>query len=578
MEQMEQKKKKGIPIGYEDFKEIIDIDGYFVDKTLLVKELLESKSKTLLLTRPRRFGKTLNLSMLRRFFEDERTEGGEKIDNSDLFNGLAISRCGDEILQHRQKYPVISLSLKSAKQPNYEIAYGCLIDEVIKEFQRHVYILKTELPQRSRERFERILREQGKPEDYARAIAFLSECLAKYHGKNVYILIDEYDVPLENAYFENFYDQMIKFIRSLFESALKTNPYLEQGIITGCLRISRESIFTGLNNLEIHSLISPYYSDKFGFTENEVEELLRYYDLTGKYPELKEWYDGYRFGSVEIYNPWSIVNYVKIAIADADMAPRPYWSNTSANSIVRMLVEEADEETREELETLMRGKTIEKPIHEEITYADIHTSKDNLWNFLLFTGYLKAGKKRQEGRKLYMEMSIPNEELACIYEDSIRDWVDKKIEQSDRTALVKALEEGDCETAAAFLSQQLMETISFHDYAELYYHAFLAGFLKNTKDYHILSNRESGTGRPDLLMKTKHIRNGRAIILELKAAENFQEMEKCCRQALKQIEERNYVAEVRNEGYENIRKYAICFFHKECIVMEGQSGRVNRSN
>lgn len=293
--QMDQRKRKGIPIGHEDFKRIINEDCYFVDKTLLIEELLESKAQTTLLTRPRRFGKTLNLSMLRRFFEDERTQQGERIDNSGLFNGLAISRCGEDVSRHQGRYPVISLSLKSAKQPNYDMAHGCLVDAVIKEFQHHAYVLEMEMPQRSRESLERILLGKGKPEEYATALAFLSECLAKYHGKNVIILIDEYDVPLENAYVEDFYDQMIKFVRSLLESALKTNPYLEWGIITGCLRISRESIFTGLNNLEIHSVVSAYYSDKFGFTEEEVKELLAYYGLSTKYGELKDWYDGYWF-------------------------------------------------------------------------------------------------------------------------------------------------------------------------------------------------------------------------------------------------------------------------------------------
>jgi hypothetical protein len=566
--QMDQRKRKGIPIGHEDFKRIVNEDCYFVDKTLLIEELLESKAQTTLLTRPRRFGKTLNLSMLRRFFEDERTQRGERIDNSGLFNGLAISRCGEDVLRHQGQYPVISLSLKSAKQPNYNMAHGCLIDAVIKEFQSHAYVLEMEMPQRSRESLERILLGKGKPEEYATALAFLSECLAKYHGKNVIILIDEYDVPLENAYFEDFYDQMIKFVRSLLESALKTNPYLEWGIITGCLWISRESIFTGLNNLEIHSVISAYYSDKFGFTEEEAKELLAYYGLSAKYGELKDWYDGYWFGKAEIYNPWSILNYVKQAIADAEAFPRLYWSNTSSNSIVREMVENADAETRAELEILIDGGVIEKPVHEEITYGDIHTAKDNLWNFLFFTGYLKAGKQRQEGEEIYLQLSIPNREIKSVYRNSIMNWFDHKIQTLDRSLLIKALEEGDCRSAEAFLSKQLMDTISCFDYAENYYHGFLAGLLKNTGDYQILSNRESGTGRPDLLLKTRYIRNGKVMILELKVADRFQNMERCCQQVLEQIEERKYEAAVREEGYEDIRKYGICFFKKECLMME----------
>ena len=302
--------KKKISIGVEDFKEIIEKDGYFVDKTLMIKKLIESQAKVTLFTRPRRFGKTLNQFMIRRFFEDEITEKGEKVDNGYLFDGLKIAECGEEILKHQQQYPVIFLTLKSAKQPTYEMAYACLVDEICKEFERHSYVLAGEMPKRNRERFERIQLGKGSRDEYAKALGFLSECLFKYHGKSAFILIDEYDVPLENAYFRGFYDEMIDFIRSLFESALKTNPYLEKSVITGCLRISKESIFTGLNNLKVDSVLRTEYGDSFGFTESEVEEMLAYYNLQEELPEVKRWYDGYLFNDIEIYNPWSIINYV----------------------------------------------------------------------------------------------------------------------------------------------------------------------------------------------------------------------------------------------------------------------------
>lgn len=565
---MEPRKRKGIPIGHEDFKEIVTKNCYFVDKTLLIQELLESGAKTTLLTRPRRFGKTLNLSMLRRFFEDERTERGEKIDNGHLFDGFAISKRRAEIMGHQGQYPVINLSLKSAKQPNYEMAYGCLLNEIIKEFQRHVYVLEMEMSQKNRETLERILLGKGRPEEYATALRFLSECLAKYHGKNVFILIDEYDVPLENAYFENFYDKMIAFIRSLFESALKTNPYLEQGVITGCLRISRESVFTGLNNLAVHSMISPYYSERFGFTEGEVRTLLDYYGLLEKYPELQEWYDGYLFGETEIYNPWSVLNYVKLAMADRTAFPRPYWSNTSSNGIIRELVENADEETKEELEVLMDGGVIEKPVHEEITYGDVHASKDNLWNFLFFTGYLKAGKQRLKGSEIYLELSIPNTEIQSVYQRSIVTWFDQRIKRIDRSALIKALEEGDCETAEDFLSQQLMDSISYFDYAEQYYHGFMTGLLSGAGNYSVSSNRESGTGRPDLILTERKFM-GKAMVLELKIAEKFTDMEAKCEEALAQMETQQYAQPLIDDGYRPILRYVICFFKKGCIVRKG---------
>lgn len=326
--------KKRIPIGFEDFKEIREDNLYFVDKTRMIQEILDG-SKVTLLTRPRRFGKTLNLSMLRRFFEDERTPKGGKIDNRRLFEGLAIMDAGEKYLVHMGQYPVIFLSLKSGRQDNYAMARGSLLDEIIKEFDRHVYVLTGDMTPRNRELFTAVW--EGRADDivYAKALELLSGCLYKYHGKEAVILIDEYDVPLENAHFRGFYDEMTGFIRSLFESALKTNPYLKLGVVTGCLRISKESIFTGLNNLEIHSVISRDYSRCFGFTDEEVREILAYYGFPEKFEEAKSWYDGYLFGDTEIYNPWSILSYTKSVRSGNQIATKPYWSNTSGNDIVK---------------------------------------------------------------------------------------------------------------------------------------------------------------------------------------------------------------------------------------------------
>ena len=563
---MEQKK---IPIGYEDFKTFKEENLYLVDKTLMIQELLDAGAQTSLITRPRRFGKTLNLSMLRRFFEDERTSDGRKIDNRYLFDGLAIMETGERYLSHMGQYPVVSLSLKSAKQPTFAMAHASLVDDIIKEFERHAYVLLGEMTQRDREQFTAVM--NGKAEDivYAKALKFLSECLYKYHGKETIILIDEYDVPLENAYFQGFYDEMIGFIRSLFESALKTNPCLKLGVVTGCLRISRESIFTGLNNLEIHSIISPNYSSCFGFTEAEVKTMPQYYDLSDRYEEAKSWYDGYLFGDTEIYNPWSILYYTKSVQSGAQIATKPYWSNTSGNDIVKSMIEDADDITREELETLMEGGTIEKPVHEEITYGDIHASRDNLWNFLFFTGYLKMKSQRIENRDIYIQMAIPNEEIAAIYERSIKEWFDRKVEDLDKSPLIKALEEGDCEAAEHFINEQLMDTISYFDYAESYYHGFLSGLLKNTGRYVVLSNRESGNGRPDLILKEKKFM-GKAIIIELKAAESFAEMEAKCKEALRQIEKQDYAAPLAADGYRPILKYGIALYKKGCIIKKDE--------
>ena len=563
--------RKKISTGVEDFKEIIDKNGYFVDKTLMIRDLIESNASVTLFTRPRRFGKTLNQSMIRRFFEDEITGSGVKTNNGYLFDGLAVSRCGEDILRHQQKYPVISISLKSAKQPDFNTAYGNICQEIADEFRRHQYVLESgRLDEDQKAVFRSIMSRNAKYEDYGRALKVLSESMAVCHGCKTIILIDEYDVPLENAYVQGFYDEMIGFIRSLFESVLKTNPHLEKGIITGCLRISRESIFTGLNNMEVHSILSPYCSEKFGFTESEVKDMLAYYDLSDKYPELKKWYDGYRFGKTEIYNPWSILNYVRFVKEDPDTLPKPYWSNTSSNSIVREMIDDADEDTRRELEILMDGGTIEKPVHEDITYGDIHENMDNFWNFLFFTGYLKAGKQRSDGENIYLEMSIPNTEVKTIYRQSIVTWFDKKIKATDRSPLIRSLEEGDCETAEDFISTQLMDTISYFDYAESYYHGFMTGLLSGAGSYSVISNRECGTGRPDLVLKTTAIRKGRVIIIEFKLAGSIRQLDDKCNEALKQIADNRYAEPFVSEGYPVVRKYGISFYKKDCMVKKAE--------
>ena len=560
--------KKQVALGVEDFKTIIDKGGYFVDKTLMIKELVESQAAVTLFTRPRRFGKTLNQFMIRRFFEDERTRCGERIDNGYLFDGLAIAECGEDILSHQQQYPLIFLSLKSAKQPNFEEAYKKLCRGIAEEFRRHQYLLEgSRLAEDQKIIFQKIMTGQADYSEYNDALKFLSECLWQYHGKNTIILIDEYDVPLENAYFEGFYDKMIKFIRSLFESALKTNPYLEKSVITGCLRISKENIFTGLNNLAVESVLSLNYPGAFGFTEPEVKEMMAYFDRIENYPELKRWYDGYCFGETEIYNPWSILNYLYMGKNAPNYLPRPYWSNTSSNSIVREMVGEADEEAKEDLETLINGGTIEKPVHEDITYEDIHQSQDNLWNFLFFTGYLKkiSERKDESGENLYLTMAIPNTEIKTIYKNSISYWFDQRIKRLDRSPLKHALETGDCEAAENFISEQLFQTISYYDYAENFYHGFMAGLLANIGGYLVKSNRESGNGRPDIVMTESKFR-GRAMILELKISDTVQGMEKKCEEALAQMEGQEYERQLEEDCYQPILKYAVCFFKKRCML------------
>ena len=558
--------RQPIAIGVENYKTIIENNYYYIDKTWMLKELADQKGTVNLFTRPRRFGKTLTLSMVRTFFEDERNYKGEKIDNSRYFAGKKIMEAGEKYIGELGQYPVIKLSLKSAKQPNYQMAYGCLRSEIIYEYDRHRYVLEGDfLTEEEKDNYRKILAEKAEPDKYATAIHQLSYYLKKYHGRNAIILIDEYDVPLENAYFRGFYDQMIDFIRSLFESALKTNDALEFAIVTGCLRISKESIFTGLNNLEINSVLSNNYAEYFGFTGEEVEQMLKNYGLEEKLSEVKQWYDGYLFGETEVYNPWSIINYVKTAISESQPFPKPYWSNTSSNSIIRELVEEADSDTKEEIQMLIDGKTIEKPVHEDITYGEIHKSKDNLWNFLFFTGYLKVVSKRFEDRRIYLTMSIPNDEVLTIYEDTIREWFDRQTKAIDFTPFYRAILDGDCSSMQKILKENLRRAISYYDNKEAFYHGMLLGFLLAMPDYVPKSNRECGNGRPDIAL-VPYDEEAPVIIMELKVCKKFTEMAEGCQAALDQIEEKDYAAPFLDKGYTKIMKYGICFCEKTCMV------------
>ena len=553
--------RRPLPVGVDDFEKLRKEQYYYIDKTLFIKDLLDMKGEVNLFTRPRRFGKTLNMSMLRCFFEKDMPGQAE------LFRGLQIMEAGERYLAFMGRYPVISLSLKSMKQPSCELSFEMLKKEVGSEFARHWRQVEEsgKLTQAQKERYLRIRDLRGVESDYADALKFLSECLRISEGERTVILIDEYDVPLENAYFAGFYEKMTGIIRSLFESALKTNDNLAFAVVTGCLRISRESIFTGLNNLEINSITTALYGENFGFTQPEVEALLSFYGLEENLDTVQQWYDGYKFGNAEVYNPWSVISYVKSCCGDRQALPRPYWSNTSSNSIVRSLVERADLSVKQEIEALIEGKTITKPIHEDITYEDIDSTQENLWNFLFFTGYLKKISEYQEGENIYIEMAIPNREVRYIYKTTVLRWFEEKTDKKELTPLYESILEGDTDRMSRILSENLMETISFYDYQESYYHGFLAGMLKNIGSYIVLSNRESGNGRPDILLKYPSVR-GKAVILEIKVADTFSGLEEKCDEALRQIEEQEYEESLRQEGYQDILKYGVAFYRKECMV------------
>lgn len=554
---------KKIPIGIEDFKEIIDRNCYFVDKSLMIRDILNSGSKVTLFTRPRRFGKTLNMSMLRYFFE--KTDN----DNSYLFKDLAISKAGEKYLSYMGQYPVISISLKSMKQESYEMAFLQFKNLVIREFERHRELLGSDKLTASQiKKFSAIYEDNAEDGDYYTALKLLSDCLVSVYGRNVILLIDEYDVPLENSYFRGFYDKMIDLIRSVFESVLKTNSSLEFAVLTGCLRISKESIFTGLNNLKVNSIRFDEYSQYFGFTEKEVVLLAEYYGISDKLAEIRKWYDGYRFGTTEIYNPWSVLNYISRALNRRDALPEPYWSNTSSNSIVHKLITESDDTVREKIEELMSGKSICMPIYEDTVYADIDVNNDQIWSFLMFTGYLKIINEINIGDILHAELVIPNTEVRTIYQRTIMQWFKEKISASPREDLFEALLNKDCTSIEDILCDWLDETISYYDEKEQYYHGFLAGLLSGFKGYSLKSNRESGDGRLDLALLEKR-RRELAIVIEVKDTKNFNELEALCDKGLAQIEEMRYETELKNEGYKKIIKYGIAFCKKSCMVKLG---------
>ncbi|MBD5134357.1 MAG: AAA family ATPase [Lachnospiraceae bacterium] len=562
---------KPLPIGVDNFEKLITRGYYYIDKTLLIREILDKKADVNLFTCPRRFGKTLNMSMLQYFFEDATGYNGEKKDNRYLFDGLKIMDAGEKYLNYMGKYPVISLSLKAAKQPDFEMAYAMLARQIAEEYKRHYFILQGDMLQSDRERYEKIVAETAQKKDFADSLKFLSQCMEKYYGRKVIILIDEYDVPLENAYERNFYPEMTDFIRSLFESALKTNSSLEFAVITGCLRISKERIFTGMNNLKIISILNEQYDEYFGFTEKEVVKMCEDYSMPQKYDIIREWYNGYVFGNVNVYNPWSLIQFVDDLQSSIDRYPSSYWANTSSNSIVRKLIELADEEIKEEIEGLIEGRTLIKPIHEDITYDEVYRTMDNLWNFMFFTGYFRKVRAwMDEGTKQqYVELAIPNEEVRYIFRNKVLTWFHEKVDETDRTGLFTAIINKDVQKMEEELSDMLLETISFNDAYESFYHGFIAGVLTGMKGYIVKSNREGGRGRSDIFIKPLTRRKA-AFVIEFKIAEKFDELDRRAGDALKQIEDRGYARELNDDGYGQVIRYGIAFHGKDCLVKLGE--------
>ncbi len=556
--------KKRIPIGYEDFKQLIDSGFYYVDKSMLIYELLHSGGQNNLITRPRRFGKTLNFSMLKYFFDIN-----EK-DNAYLFDGLKISEHYEELAMYRNTHPVITLSLKCAKQGNYREALRGLKYEIQRQFINNKFILDSDkLADEYKDEYKKIL---SMDEDavWSNSIQLLSICLKQYYGTKTIILIDEYDVPLEDAYFSGYYDEMVRFIRSLFESALKTNSALEFSVITGCLRISKESIFTGLNNLAVNSILSNKYSESFGFVQSEVDELMRYYNIEEKSQLMKKWYDGYLFGKSEVYNPWSVLNQVKEWSEDKDISAIPWWTNTSSNNIIRTLVSQADNETKDIIENLIHGGNVETVLKETVTYGDLTENNENIWSFLFFTGYLKIKEIVKTGEVIgeptIYSLVIPNLEIKSCYTDIIIQYFEIYKKAINKDNLYKALLGRNAQSFAEQITDLLRKTISYYDSTESFYHGLISGLLSGNVYYKVESNRETGDGRSDLVLYQQDVAQN-AVILEFKVCGRNETADEAAKRALKQINDRDYASKAREDGYKNIIKYGVAFKGKMCYAI-----------
>ena len=554
---------KKLPVGIEDFKELREENFYYIDKTGLIRDLLNSWGKVNLFTRPRRFGKTLNMSMLKNFLEI----GADKA----LFDGLAIAEERELCETYMGKFPVVFLSLKSVEGLTFEDAYEMLRRILRSEMLRLSFLAESDrISEKEKYSFRRFLDEQDTREDVRDSLKMLSGLLYGYYGRKVILLIDEYDVPLDKAFQHGYYREMTALIRSLFSQALKTNDALYFAVLTGCLRVSKESIFTGLNNFKVLSVADARYDEHFGFTDAEVKQLLQDYCLEGHLKETKEWYDGYRFGQIDVYCPWDVINHVDRLRGEPDAEPQAYWINTSSNDLVKRFVDRADKTTQNEIERLIAGEAIEKTVRLELTYDEIDNSIDNLWSVLFTTGYLTQTGKPENG--IY-KLIIPNREVREVYIHQIQEWFRETFVQDEKPMqeFCQAFLEGNAEEIQKRLTVILgrmisvMDTKARDDQKENFYHGLLLGLLRSESKWLILSNAESGDGFSDILIEPEDPDVG--IVIEVKYASSIAELDKACNKAVSQIRSRRYDEKLRNDGREDILAYGIAFQKKRCKVI-----------
>ena len=577
-------KRKKLPIGIESFEEMRKEDFYYVDKTRWIEQLLAQWGKVNLFTRPRWFGKSLNMSMLQTFFE----VGAD----ASLFDGLYISKNKEVCKQYLGKFPVVSISLKGVNGNTFDEARSCLVKVINREARRLQNLSESEkLTQVDKELFEKLLSQMKDDGTLSSSLLELSELLEKHYEEKVIVLIDEYDVPLAKANENGYYDEMVLLIRNLFENVLKTNHSLKFAVLTGCLRVAKESIFTGLNNFKVYSITDVDFDENFGFTDDEVKELLHYYGQDEHYEAVKEWYDGYRFGKADVYCPWDVVNYCNDHIHNPAAEPENYWMNTSGNSVIHHFIDsinEPDMLTKTELEWLVNGKTVIKQIDEMVTYNDLYSTMDHLWSTLFMTGYLTQRGRESDGRYC---LAIPNREIRNIITERILTLFQQEVKKDGKMAeqFCQALLGGKSAEVESLLNLYLQKTVSVRDtfvrksLKENFYHGILLGILSYKNDWRVSSNRESGEGFSDIVIETGDAETG--IVIEVKYTDEKKDLERDCRKALEQIRDKDYTQTLWQEGYKKMVWYGIAFHLKQCCVMKeemqrkrNRDGALNRYN
>ena len=551
-----------IPIGISEFEKIRKNDYYYVDKTELIQVLLKTEpAEITLFTRPRRFGKTLVMSMLASFFDIRR-------ENRDLFKGLKVAKDQKLCQGWMNQWPVIFLSFKDVGGECFEDAYGLLQSVISQLYVEHTYLEESmEIDESYKDIFGRLKRRQGNKTDVQISLRVLMRMMQIYYGKQVILLIDEYDVPMAKAGNKAYYNEMLDVIGTMMSQALKDNTALKFSVITGCLRISKESIFTGTNNFVADTIADERFSNYFGFTNEEVQRLL---EDTGniKYQgQIKKWYDGYCFGKTEIYCPWDVLCYLNKLAFESESEPENFWENTSHNDIIRTFLSYEGMDVTDSFERLLAGETIEVEITDNLTYENLTDSEENLWSVLYLTGYLTKDNRQPLQGKSKVFLKIPNAEIMDIFRKSVVRWFDERIAVRDRSSLFKALWNEDVSSLSGLISDLLFETISYHDYAESFYHAFLAGLFTNA-GYIVESNYESGLGRPDLVIKNKKKRQ--AVIIEIKIADSMQSLQKSAEKAMDQIEDMRYTDGIFAQGYQKVIKYGAAFYRKNCLISKSE--------